>query len=149
MSEWIYDAYIPGTVVPQGSMSFYNGRAVHKPTLVKWRKHVNQHIQQWTGTYFGMWEPISQPVEVRADFFLAKAKANKDEYPVDSRKPDVDKALRGILDALSLESFGPGRLLADDRFVVQVRTSKQYAHGIPEGTDGHEPGVRLKVRKVE
>ena len=149
MSEGIAYRWVSGKPIPQGSMNFYGqGRVAHKPTLTAWRDTVNQHVQQFTQQYGDAWEPIDRPVEVRADFFLPKARGNRDLFPVDSKKPDVDKAARAILDSISLEKYGPGRLLADDRLVVNLWATKRYATGMP-GEYGHEPGARVRVKLHE
>lgn len=146
MSEWFCDIWIPGKPETQGSMSFFNGRATHKKTLVEWRKHVQGFVELWVGTHFGLWEPVTGPVEGRYEFYLPRAKSNKTAYPIGARSGDLDKYVRGINDAISL---GEVRVIADDSQIVDSSEKKRWAHGIPGGEDGHEPGVRLRVRKVE
>lgn len=146
MSEWVCDLWVPGKPATQGSMQHIgNGRMIHKKALIEWRKHIQHHLALWVGTYFGAWEPMEGPVVLHADFYLPKARSNKDEHPTGARSGDADKYVRGLGDAISL---GEVRLIADDSQIVDIRASKRWAHGLP-GEDGFEPGVRVRVRKVE
>lgn len=47
--------------------------------------HMSDVFEQWAGTWFGDWEPIDEPVEVHATFFLPRP-----------RKPRLDYAATGL-----------------------------------------------------
>lgn len=146
MTDWFADIWVPGKPVTQGSMSSNSRGKPYTPAKVtNWRKSVHYVIEQFTGTYFGGWEPVSSPVELHAWFYLPQAKSNKDDYPSHSRSGDADKYARAVGDAISL---GKHRLITDDSLIVRFRAEKLWAHGMP-GADGFEAGTRIKIRKVE
>ena len=142
MTEWLFDLYVTGEPKAQGSLRHVgNGRMIHGKGMVVWRNHVQFMLEQWTGTWFGGWEPLDEPVEVHAKFYLQRPK-----------KPRLDHAATGlVLDKLqrcvgdALERSG---VLKNDARIIRWRAEKHWTHDI-ENTDGHEPGVRLKVRKIE
>lgn len=148
MSEWLLDIFVPGLPRAQGSLKHVGkGRMVHSAGLIKWRDTITRTLQQWTGTYFGAWEPLDGPVEVRAVFYLPRPKTVKRQLPTAS--PDVDKLARGLLDSLAPKKNrlpAEGAFLLDDSRVVDLRVSKRYVHDF-DG-DGAEPGVRIKVRRI-
>ena len=150
MSEAILDIWVPGRPVPQGSLSRNRqGKTYQKKELLDWRQLITHAATQYTGTYFGAWEPLDEAVRVDATFYMPRPKTVTRDLPTSS--PDVDKLARGLLDALSPKvkrRTAPGAFLEDDSRVVDLRVDKQYAHDI-ENTDGNEPGVRIKVRKIE
>ena len=93
------------------------------------------------GTYFGMWEPLDTPVEVHATFYLQRPKKPRLDHAATGL--DLDKLQRCVGDAL--ERSG---VLKNDARIVRWRAEKHWTHDI-EGTDGHEAGVRIKVRRNE
>jgi len=86
----------------------------------------------------GMEEPMTGPVEVRATFTLARPKSAAKSRWAPDRKPDIDKLLRGLLDACTT-----GGAWADDAQVVTVITSKVYP------APGAVPGVTFTVAPAE
>ena len=75
MSDWLFDLFIEGTPKAQGSLRHVgNGRLIHGKGMVVWRNHVQFMLEQWTGTWFGGWEPLDEPVEVHAKFYLQRPK---------------------------------------------------------------------------
>ena len=142
MSDWLFDLFIDGTPKAQGSLRHVgNGRLIHGKGMVAWRNHVQFMLEQWTGTWFGGWEPLDEPVEVHAKFYLQRPKKPRLEHAATGL--DLDKLQRCVWDAL--EQSG---VLRNDARIIRWRAEKHWTHDI-ENTDGHEPGVRLKVRKVE
>ena len=142
MSEWLFDLFVEGTPKAQGSLRHVgNGRLIHGKGMVAWRNHVQFMLEQWTGTWFGGWEPLDEPVEVHATFYLQRPKKPRLDHAATGL--DLDKTTRLVGDAL--EKSG---VLKNDARIVKWRAEKHWTHDI-EGHDGHEPGVRLKVRKVE
>lgn len=112
---------VPGVPQPQGSMSAMvgkDGRArifhQHSAALKDWRKAVGwaakeAHVER---------AQALQPIEVEAIFRRPRAASNRGTYPV--MAPDVDKYLRGALDALTDIAF------VDDAQVVRTISSKEY-----------------------
>ena len=142
MSDWLIDLYITGSPKAQGSLRHVgNGRLIHGKGMVAWRNHVQFMLEQWTGTWFGGWEPLDEPVEVSVAFYLPRPKKPRLEHAATGL--DLDKTTRLVGDAL--EKSG---VLKNDARIVKWRAEKHWTHDI-EDTDGHEPGVRVKVRKVE
>lgn len=142
MSEWMMDLFVPGTPKAQGSMRHVgNGRLIHGKGMIAWRTHVQFMLEQWTGTYFGGWEPLDEPVEASVVFYLPRPKKPRLEHAATGL--DLDKTTRLVGDAL--EKSG---VLKNDARIVKWRAEKHWTHDI-ENTDGNEPGVRIKLRKVE
>ena len=142
MADWIIDLFVEGTPKAQGSLRHVgNGRLIHGKGMIAWRNHVQFMLEQWTGTWFGGWEPLDEPVEVSVAFYLPRPKKPRLEHAATGL--DLDKTTRLVGDAL--EKSG---VLKNDARIVKWRAEKHWTHDI-ENTDGHEPGVRLKVRKVE
>ena len=142
MSEFLFYIYITGTPKAQGSLRHVgNGRMIHGKGMVVWRNHVQFMLEQWTGTWFGGWEPLDVPVEVHAKFYLQRPKKPRLDHAATGL--DLDKLQRCVGDAL--EQSG---VLRNDARITKWRAEKHWTHDI-EGQDGHEPGVRIKIRKVE
>ena len=142
MTDWLFDLFVEGAPKAQGSLRHVgNGRLIHGKGMVVWRNHVQFMLEQWTGTWFGGWVPLDVPVEVHAKFYLQRPKKPRLEHAATGL--DLDKTTRLVGDAL--EKSG---VLKNDARIVKWRAEKHWTHDI-EGTDGHEAGVRLKVRKVE
>ena len=142
MTEWLFDLYVTGEPKAQGSLRHVgNGRMIHGKGMVVWRNHVQFMLEQWTGTWFGGWEPLDEPVEVHAKFYLQRPKKPRLDHAATGL--DLDKLQRCVGDAL--ERSG---VLRNDARIIRWRAEKHWTHDI-ENTDGHEPGVRLKVRKIE
>ena len=142
MTDWLFNLYITGTPKAQGSLRHVgNGRLIHGKGMVVWRNHVQFMLEQWTGTWFGGWEPLDEPVEASVAFYLQRPKKPRLDHAATGL--DLDKLQRCVGDAL--ERSG---VLKNDARIIRWRAEKHWTHDI-EGTDGHEPGVRLKVRKVE
>ena len=142
MSEWMMDLFVPGTPKAQGSLRHVgNGRLVHGKGMMTWRNHVQHVLEQWAGTWFGAWEPIDEPVEASVTFYLQRPKKPRLDHAATGL--DLDKMTRLVGDAL--EKSG---VLRNDARIVRWRAEKHWTHDV-EASDGHEPGVRLKVRKVE
>ena len=142
MSEWMMDLFVPGTPKAQGSMRHVgNGRLIHGKGMIAWRNHMQFMLEQWTGTWFGGWVPLDEPVEVHAKFYLQRPKKPRLDHAATGL--DLDKLQRCVGDAL--EKSG---VLKNDARIIRWRAEKHWTHDI-EGTDGNEPGVRIKVRKIE
>ena len=142
MADWMIDIFVEGAPKAQGSLRHVgNGRLIHGKGMVVWRNHVQFMLEQWTGTWFGGWVPLDEPVEVHAKFYLPRPKKPRLEHAATGL--DLDKLQRCVGDAL--ERSG---VLKNDARIIRWRAEKHWTHDI-EGTDGHTPGVRIKVRKLE
>ena len=79
-------------------------------------------------------EMLDGPVAVEVAFFLPRGKTVKRKQP--AVKPDLDKLVRAVLDALT------GYCYKDDGQVVRVVAVKEYA-------DGQHTGCELIVRQMQ
>lgn len=78
--------------------------------------------------------PVRGPLSLTARFYLQRAKRpakGLEHFPM--KKPDIDKALRAVLDAMT------GVVYVDDVQVVSIDSVKVYG----------EPGVEVEVRFVD
>jgi crossover junction endodeoxyribonuclease RusA len=143
MSEVFFS--VLGMPIAQGSKRVVPTKAgpraieSNEKTLRPWRQEIAVEAQQRMGST-PLWRG---PVRVTAYFFMPRPKGhygtgrNADtlrpsapRFP--SSKPDLDKLLRAVLDALS------GIVFADDSQVVSLDIAKLYA-------DGRSPGVTVEV----
>lgn len=126
--------FIPGVPVPQGSTRAFvvNGRAVTTAANVKtrpWRADIQFHLR--THLVAGIDHPAGAVV-VALDFVMPRrATEPKRTTPAHTRKPDLDKLIRAVLDALT------GIVVTDDAQVTGIVASKRTA------AVGEQPGVWL------
>lgn len=125
---------VPGEAVPQGSKKAFFVKALGRAAMTEssaklkpWRSLVSLKAQD---TMNGQ-PPLDCPVMVLAVFEFPRPRGHfgtgKNETILKASapswktsKPDVDKLLRGILDALT------GICFRDDSVVVEVRATKKY-----------------------
>lgn len=151
MTTLIAEFTVVGTPVPQGSMRSFEraGRTFTKSSnagpLEKWRGDVRN---AFTSTIVMAWTIRTQPISMRLTFRVARPKSHF--LPANSKRPeavlrssgvadyvtgapDIDKAARAVLDALT------GLLYEDDSLVVVLGAVKRYAN------PGEQPGVDVRV----
>lgn len=145
------DFFAAGKPEPQGSSKGFvikskatgNLRAIvtsDNAKLKPWRATVQAAAQcalEQAGALRG--HLIESSVCIEASFVMptpkwAEAKLRKGKPVACVTRPDVDKLLRGLLDALT------GIVFADDAQVVRVVASKTYA--VP----GSQPGVGVRIQ---
>ena len=105
-----------GTPIPQGSMKHIgNGRMIHSRAteLATWRALIALAAKQ-AGC-----EPISDPITISMIFRMKKPKTVKRALPTVA--PDLDKLIRGVLDALT------GCAYLDDSQVIDIKAKKVYS----------------------
>lgn len=130
-----------GTPTPQGSKTAYvrGGRAMLVESagekLRTWREDVKHAaLDALAGS-----EPMRGPIGLHVHFWLPRPRSHyrtgrnahllRDGAPTfPAGRPDIDKLLRGTLDAL-----GTAGVWSDDAQVVTVRTRKRYAVDRPPG----------------
>ncbi len=76
---------------------------------------------------------FDEPVEVQVLFYLPRPKAAPKRVAYPAKKPDLDKLLRGCLDAMT------GVVFRDDALVVSLWALKVFAGA------GDQPGARVQV----
>lgn len=138
---------VPGEPVPQGSLrSVGRGRFISdNPKLKGWRTKVNQ---VFNFTHRG--KTIEGAVELRAVFVMPRPKSHYGTGRNAGRireacldlphtvKPDGDKLLRAIQDALSTTKEQVG-VYPDDAYVVRTATDKRYTR------PGEEPHAQITL----
>jgi len=130
-----------GTPIPEGSLKAFafrrkNGKLgtslVHQnPSLESWRESIADAYKQRGGKFYDKHVPVEF---VTLTFRMPKPKSVKRLMP--SVKPDLDKLIRGVLDALSDVAY------VDDGQVVRfIEVKKIYS-------DLAEAGVEFELREV-
>ncbi len=131
--------YAPGKAQPQGSIRAFIPRGWKRPILTS----DNPNLKAWRNTVAAIARtvapstPFTGAVEMTVCFELPRPKSLPKRVVHCTKKPDVDKCLRGILDALT------GIIYADDSQVIYVAARKRYA--VPE----RGPGVYVTVSTVD
>jgi Holliday junction resolvase RusA-like endonuclease len=74
--------------------------------------------------------------EVEAHFLFVRPKSLPKKIRMDTKRPDLDKLVRAVLDGLA------DILIPDDAQVISIVASKRYAD------EGETPGARIMLRKV-
>ena len=113
-----------GAPVPQGSMKVINGHVLHSQgsALAVWRSSVAWAAKQAGATI------SDSPIDITMVFIIARPKSVKRASPTVA--PDLDKLIRGVLDALT------GIAYTDDAQVVSIHAHKVY---------GATPGVEVRL----
>jgi crossover junction endodeoxyribonuclease RusA len=111
--------FIAGRPIPQGSLKFINGHAIHvrAQDLALWRADIARVAKSV------IWEKAVESVEVHLTFTLLKPKTVKRNEPF--VRPDIDKLIRAVLDGLT------GVAYEDDQQVTKITAVKEY--GTVEG----------------
>lgn len=120
--------FIPGRPAPQGSKRHVGGgRMIEASKYVKpWREQVSAATAGW--------EPLDGPVEVHLQFVLPRPASERKTFTrPHTRRPDVDKLARAVLDGIT------GHCFADDSQVTCLVARKRTAQ--PE----EAPGVHLFI----
>lgn len=142
-------AFVPGPVPPKGSstlrwvgarqdiarvnalMKELNVRAFVVPQnendLRKWQRRFRMVVMDDAQP-----QVLADAVEVRATFRLDRPPSSKRPHP--STRPDLDKCVRTLLDAL-----GDGFVMRDDGQVVALDVVKRWTH------TGEQAGVEVEV----
>lgn len=104
-----------GTPVPQGSMKVINGHILHSQgsALAVWRSTVALSAR-FAGT-----KPVEGAIGIEIIFRVRRPKTVKRDYPTVA--PDLDKYIRGVLDALT------GIAYQDDSQVIDIKAEKVYS----------------------
>jgi Holliday junction resolvase RusA-like endonuclease len=124
--------WVEGTPVPQGSHSVFNGHVVDS----------NKGLKGWRGLVTGAALTAlagrdgfakEDEVYVLLDFYMPRGRTVKRRRP--TVKPDLDKLVRAILDALTAS-----HMWVDDGQVVSIHTQQFYADD--------QPGVQVVVGRL-
>lgn len=121
--------FVPGIPASKGSMSISRSGHMYPADkkLKKWSRDISLISKSKSHD-----EPTDGPVSVTLSFYFSKKTNNQwTEY---TKKPDIDKISRAVLDALT------GIIYIDDCQVYHLEAKKLYAEF------GHEPGVVIEIR---
>lgn len=135
MSAPVLDLFVPGQPAPQGSKRHVgNGIMIESSKAVApWRTTVAWHASQ---AYSG--PVLDGPLTVAIEFVMRRpASAPKRSTPPATKRPDLDKLTRAVLDALS------GVVWRDDSLIVDLHPSKRLAE------IGEQAGARIRVTAIE
>jgi crossover junction endodeoxyribonuclease RusA len=107
--------FVAGRPVPQGSLKFIRGHAIHvrAQDLAVWRANIANAARH------ALIEMAQEGVEINLIFHLARPKTVKRKEP--HVRPDIDKLVRAVLDGLTGVAYN------DDEQVVKLTASKEYA----------------------
>jgi Holliday junction resolvase RusA-like endonuclease len=136
---------VPGEPQPQGSAKAFKHRHTGRVMVTSdnarlrpWRDAVSWHARQ---ALLGG-GPLAGPVKVRVEFRFARPGGHfgkRGLRPAAPRehvvRPDLDKLVRAVLDALS-----EARIWRDDAQVVETRARKRY---------DERPGAVIEIRPVD
>lgn len=116
--------FVKGRPVPQGSLKFINGRAIHVRAndLALWRADIANTARSAQIT------KAKEGVEVYLKFIFKKPKTVTRLEP--HLRPDIDKLARAVLDGLTDVAY------EDDQQVVKLTAIKEY---------GDNEGVWIRV----
>ena len=122
---------VEGNPVPQGSFRHVgNGRIIAaNPKLNTWRETIAWQVAQQTHHRL-----IEGSIRVDLVFTLPRPKSvprSVRERP--TVKPDLDKLIRSVLDAISLERYC--QIIGDDSQVTDIHAAKRYADFTPPGVE--------------
>jgi crossover junction endodeoxyribonuclease RusA len=126
--------FVPGKAIPQGSTKAYVVRGRARVTsdnaeTVPWRADVSAYVRAVVGSQI---QYPSEAVALALEFRLPRRKAEPRRVtPAHTRKPDLDKLVRAICDALT------GIVYTDDAQVVEMTVSKRTA------SLGEQPGALI------
>lgn len=125
--------FVAGKPAPQGSKRHVGGGRMIESSkaLGPWREHVAFAAQHAMAGH----NLISGAIVMVADFAFPRIQAIRKTTPPHTKKPDLDKLIRALGDALT------GVVFVDDSQIVSFGdTRKRYAE------IGETPGVRITVR---
>lgn len=131
------DFRVYGEPAPKGSMKAFMPKGVRRPIVT----HDNRRTKPWQIEV--QWaareycdERLEGPVAVELDFFVRRPKMSKKKAAAtlySTKKPDSDKLVRLVLDALT------GYAFHDDAQVAWLLVRKLYEDA------SERPGVRVRV----
>lgn len=135
MTDVLLDLFVPGRPAPQGSKR-HVGRGIlveSSKAVAPWRTDIAWHAaQQYTADVQG------GALAVEIEFVMPRpASTPKRATPPATKRPDIDKLARAVLDALS------GIVWRDDSQIVDLHPTKRLAEM------GERSGARIRVRPAQ
>ena len=133
--------FIPGVPAPQGSAKAFPRRGggvivTHDNERTEpWRKAIRAAIHEHARDHTAVFLHSGVPVSVDCEFLMPRRKREPKTVEAHTRRPDTDKLVRAVLDALTRVVYD------DDSQVVEIRARKRTA-GVDE-----TPGVHIAWRE--
>lgn len=134
MTDPILELFVPGQPAPQGSKRHVgHGVLVESSRAVApWRTTVAWHVAQ---AYAGSVLDVALAVDI--EFVMRRpTSCPKRSTPPATKRPDLDKLARAVLDALS------GVVWRDDSLIIDLHPTKRLAE------IGELAGARIRVREA-
>jgi Holliday junction resolvase RusA-like endonuclease len=137
----VHEFQVYGIPAPQGSKKLVTPKG-RRPQLVdanqvslrSWRSEVVACAQAgWEGP------PMDGPLQLTARFVFPRPKSLRKGVVLKDTKPDLDKLVRSVMDALT-----SARLIRDDARVADLRTRKVWA----DADGAVSIGATIRVREL-
>lgn len=140
LADPVLDVWVDGTAQPKGSKTAV--RRGNKIIQIEAADFNNDGaLSAWTDaiawkarTAWGPEPALDEPVHVVAEFRMPRPGSHLKPWSYRRTKPDADKLLRAVLDALET-----AEVLQQDSRCADVRSIKRVCE------KGEEPGVRIRV----
>lgn len=146
MSGRSFAVVVYGNPAPKGSKRAFVNKRSGRVSLVessKREKPWRQDVMEAALHARGGASALDGPLRMRLVFTVPKPKsAPKSRRTWPDRKPDVDKLLRSVLDAL----VSAGVIADDARVVDMTRLAKVFVGEDPEALDA--PGARIAISEM-
>lgn len=131
----VLDLFIAGHPAPQGSKRYVgNGILVESSKAVKpWRQDIRSALTDGGAPVMRFYGAVACSLE----FIMPRPKsAPKRSTPPATKKPDIDKLIRAVFDAIA--SSG---VIEDDSRIVRLSARKRLAEAL------EVPGLRLQLQQ--
>ena len=127
--------HVEGTPAPQGSKvrTRFGMREASK-RVKPWREQVTAAAIRAADDAY-LLGPLTPPYAVTVDVFIRRPRTTRASHPVAPTVGDLDKHVRACLDSLTAAG-----VIEDDRFVIALTASKQWAGA------GETPGAVIRVQ---
>jgi Holliday junction resolvase RusA-like endonuclease len=137
--------FVGGEPVPQGSTKSFYIKKLDRVVTTHGNKNTNRwreriaHEAQCTDegrpcTFFSDDRRLGYDVQLA--FVFTKPKSTPKKYKLNTKRPDLDKLIRAVLDGIT------NVLIPDDALVVSITASKSY------GDANQPPGLKIKVTRL-
>lgn len=108
--------FIPVEPVAKGRPKFTKQGFCYTPKKTShYEKQIKYHLE---ASGYGFKEMYDKPIHLKLDFFIARPKSVKREFPC--TRPDIDNYAKAVLDAMN------GIVFKDDGQIVSLLLTKSY-----------------------
>ncbi len=137
--------FVSGDPIPKGSMKSYYVKSMKRivttnanPNTSTWQQRIAYEAQRANESRRVVFYSCDSNCgyEVETEFRFARPKSLPKKHRLNTKRPDLDKLIRTVLDGLA------SQIIYDDSQVVSVKASKRYV------VEGETPGVQITVNRV-